>query len=142
MTSESERRDDGVIVVSSQEDERLVHRQVRGDPEHAPDDEVTDYEAARDQPAAAATTTTHASAAGGDWPAIQSMFVDDPRRAVEQAADATAAALDQLLEAARSHEQVLRQQWQGGGSGTEELRTALRGYREFAGRIADLARDF
>jgi hypothetical protein len=83
-----------------------------------------------------------AAPADGEWAAILAQFVDDPRRAVEQAADATSAALDQLLETARGHEATLRRQWQDGSADTEELRTALRGYREFAGRIAGLARDF
>lgn len=96
-------------------------------------------------PAAAARPASSpmpATPVGGDWPAIQSLFVDDPRQAVEQAADAITVALDQLLEVARDHEAALRQQWQGGSADTEQLRTALRGYREFAGRIAGLARDF
>jgi hypothetical protein len=96
-------------------------------------------------PPAAATRAgapPSATSSDGDWAAIQAQFVDDPRSAVEQAASMTSAALEQLVEAARGREQTLRQQWQGDGADTEELRTALRGYREFAGRIAGVARDF
>src|SRR2546429_1488691 len=108
MTAGSERRADGVIVVPSEQDddvvvvsgegedeERLVHRPATD--AKMPDAEMPDAEMPD-----AETTGTHAT--GGDWATIQAQFVDDPRRAVQGAADATSAALDQLLPAARGHD--------------------------------------
>jgi len=76
---------------------------------------------------------------GADWPQIQAMFVDDPRRAVESAAAVSSAALAALVATARDRDQTLRQEWQGDGTGTEELRTALRHYRSLASQLKSLA---
>jgi sugar (pentulose or hexulose) kinase len=73
------------------------------------------------------------------WPEIQARFVDDPRSAVEQAAEVTTAALAALTAAGRSREQSLRGSWQADDTGTEELRTSLRDYRELAQRLSGLA---
>ena len=72
-------------------------------------------------------------ASDSPWPAIQSMFVDDPRRAVEQAAQVTSTALADLITAAKEQERTLRSDWQPDRTGTEELRVALRGYRDLVG---------
>jgi hypothetical protein len=76
------------------------------------------------------------------WPEIQSTFVDDPRRAVEQAAKVASTALADLITAAKAVERTLGDDWRNEGTGTEELRVALRGYRDLGGRIAVLTRDF
>ena len=81
-------------------------------------------------------------ASDSPWPAIQSMFVDDPRRAVEQAAQVTSTALADLITAAKEQERTLRNDWQPDRTGTEELRVALRGYRDLSARIASLTRGF
>jgi hypothetical protein len=73
-----------------------------------------------------------------NWPEIQAMFVDDPRSAVERAAEVTGGALSALVTAAKDREQSLRQNWQADGTGTEELRTSLQHYRELANRLSRL----
>ena len=83
-----------------------------------------------------------ATAADSRWPEIQSMFVDDPRQAVEQAAKLTSTALADLITAAKDIERTLASDWSSAGAGTEELRVALRGYRDLGARIATLTRDF
>jgi hypothetical protein len=93
----------------------------------------------------AAPVGAQASAApvtDGQWSAIQAAFVDDPRQAVEQAAQAVSTALDELMSAARSREQDIRNGWQNSSTGTEDLRMALRGYRDLAGRVTNLASQF
>ena len=80
-------------------------------------------------------------ASDGNWPQIQALFVDDPLAAVQQAADVVGGALSALTAAANNREQTLRGGWQGDGTGTEELRTALREYRDLAGRLSTLAHD-
>lgn len=94
-------------------------------------------------PVSAAADTQQTAAgtgAGGDpWPEIQARFVDDPRSAVEQAAEVTTGALTALMAAARNREQSLRDGWDADTTGTEELRTSLRDYRELAQRLSGLA---
>jgi hypothetical protein len=105
--------------------------------------------AAAATPAASGTTpaesgaTPAASGATPDsnWPQIQALFVDDPLAAVQQAADVVGGALAALTAAANNREQTLRGGWQGDGTGTEDLRTALREYRDLAGRLSTLAQD-
>jgi hypothetical protein len=83
-----------------------------------------------------------APASDSPWPGIQSMFVDDPRRAVEQAAQVTSTALADLITAAKEIERTLGSDWKPERTGTEELRVALRGYRDLGARIATLTREF
>jgi hypothetical protein len=96
--------------------------------------------------AEAASTVTPAAPAAtavpeSNWPQIQSLFVDDPQAAVRQAADVVGGALAALVAAANNREQTLRDSWQGDATGTEELRTALRDYRDLAGRLSTVAQD-
>jgi len=71
-----------------------------------------------------------------EWEAIQTGFVDEPRRAVEQA-DTLVADLMQRLAAGFAHERKqLEAQWDRGDDGsTEDLRLALQRYRSFFGRL-------
>lgn len=66
------------------------------------------------------------------WEAIQTGFVDEPRRAVEEADELVAAVMQRLAETFARARQDLEAQWAGGGqAGTEELRVALQRYRSF-----------
>jgi hypothetical protein len=79
--------------------------------------------------------------ADDNWPEIQALFVDDPRTAVTRAAQVTGGALAALVASAKNREQSLRDGWQSDATGTEELRTALQGYRELAHRLAQVSRE-
>ena len=70
------------------------------------------------------------------WQEIQTSFVDEPRRSVEQA-DALVADLMQRLAASFSSErEQLEAQWDSGDDvSTEDLRVALTRYRSFFGRL-------
>ena len=92
-------------------------------------------------PAASATPAASGAAPDSNWPQIQALFVDDPLAAVQQAADVVGGALAALTAAANNREQTLRGGWEGAGTGTEDLRTALREYRDLAGRLSTLAQD-
>ena len=92
-------------------------------------------------PAPAAAPAVSEAAPDSSWPQIQSLFVDDPHAAVRQAADVAGGALAALVAAARNREQTLRDSWQADSTGTEELRTALRDYRDLAGRLSALSKD-
>jgi hypothetical protein len=92
-------------------------------------------------PVTPATPAASEAAPDSNWPQIQSLFVDDPQAAVRQAADVAGGALAALVAAANNREQTLRDSWQGDSTGTEELRTALRDYRDLAGRLSALSKD-
>lgn len=66
------------------------------------------------------------------WEAIQGSFVDEPRRAVEQADALVAEVMQRLAESFAHTRSALEAQWASGtDAGTEELRVALQRYRQF-----------
>jgi hypothetical protein len=70
------------------------------------------------------------------WETVQGGFVDDPRRAVEQADGMVASAIKRLAEIFADERGRLEHQWdRGDGVSTEDLRVALRRYRSFFGRL-------
>ncbi len=70
------------------------------------------------------------------WDAIQVGFVDEPRRAVEQADNLVAGAMKRLAEIFAQERSNLEGQWdQGENVSTEDLRLALRRYRSFFSRL-------
>ena len=70
------------------------------------------------------------------WSSIQAGFVDEPRRAVEQADGLVAEAMKRLAEMFAQERSNLEQQWDRGGDvSTEDLRQALQRYRSFFTRL-------
>jgi hypothetical protein len=70
------------------------------------------------------------------WDTIQGGFVDEPRRAVEQADSLVAGAMKRLAEIFAAERASLEGQWDRKESvSTEDLRLALRRYRSFFGRL-------
>ncbi|HLZ68656.1 MAG TPA: hypothetical protein VKV26_01985 [Dehalococcoidia bacterium] len=70
------------------------------------------------------------------WTDVQVSFVDEPRKAVQQADGLVAEAIKQLAETFAQERARLEQQWDRGGDvSTEELRVALRRYRTFFERL-------
>jgi hypothetical protein len=70
------------------------------------------------------------------WTEIQAAFVDEPRRAVEQADGLVAEAIRKLAEMFAAERDRLEGQWDRGGDvDTEELRQALQRYRSFFTRL-------
>lgn len=70
------------------------------------------------------------------WDAIQRGFVDEPRRAVQEADSLVATAMKNLAEQFASQRSTLEGQWDRGGDvSTEDLRLVLRRYRAFFGRL-------
>ena len=73
------------------------------------------------------------------WDAIQAGFVDEPRRAVEDADSLVAAAMKRLAGSFASERSALEAQWaRGDDVSTEDLRVALRRYRSFFGRLLSM----
>lgn len=70
------------------------------------------------------------------WDTVQTGFVDEPRRAVEQADALVAGAMKRLAEVFASERAQLEGQWDRGDNvSTEDLRLALQRYRAFFGRL-------
>jgi hypothetical protein len=87
-----------------------------------------------------ATAENPVMSADSNWPQIQALFVDDPRSAVRQASDVASGAVAALVAAAKNREQAM-QGWDDESTGTEELRSALRQYRDLANQVSALAHE-
>lgn len=70
------------------------------------------------------------------WKEIQTAFVDQPRKAVEQADGLVASAMKRLAEVFADERSGLEKQWdQGDNVSTEDLRIAFQRYRTFFDRL-------
>ena len=69
------------------------------------------------------------------------MFVDDPRASVELAAGLMDESVEALIATVKERQHALLSAWQGTGTGTEDLRTALQAYRAFWYRVDTFSRD-
>jgi hypothetical protein len=70
------------------------------------------------------------------WDRAQSMFVDEPRKAVEEADALVAATVKRIAELFADERARLEQQWERGNDvSTEDLRQALRRYRALFDRL-------
>ena len=70
------------------------------------------------------------------WDKAQSLFVDEPRKAVEEADALVAAAVKRIAELFADERAGLEKQWDRGDEvSTEDLRQALRRYRGFFDRL-------
>ena len=73
------------------------------------------------------------------WSTVQAAFVDEPRRAVEQADGLVASAMKRLAEVFAEERSRLEQQWDRGDNvSTEDLRLALQRYRSFFHRLLSI----
>jgi hypothetical protein len=70
------------------------------------------------------------------WEKIQIGFVDEPRKAVEQADELVASTIKRLAEMFAGERQKLESEWDKNDNvSTEDLRVALRRYRSFFDRL-------
>jgi hypothetical protein len=70
------------------------------------------------------------------WTTIQSEFVDEPRRSVEEADHLVAQTIQRLAQSFANARSGLEGQWaRGGDVSTEDLRVALQRYRSFFDRL-------
>lgn len=73
------------------------------------------------------------------WSKLQTGFVDEPRRAVEDADKLVASVMQRLAEGFANERSGLEKQWdRGDNASTEDLRVALQRYRSFFGRLLKL----
>ena len=75
----------------------------------------------------------------GRWAGIQSSFVDDPRKAVQEAHALVSSAIKQIEDSFRNQREQLEKQWsKGTDASTEDLRVAVQHYRAFFDRLLSL----
>jgi hypothetical protein len=75
----------------------------------------------------------------GRWAGIQSSFVDDPHKAVQEADALVSSAIEQIEESFRDQRAQLEKQWsKGTEASTEDLRVAVQHYRTFFDRLLSL----
>ena len=73
------------------------------------------------------------------WSEIQTAFVDEPRKAVEQADGLVASAMKRLAEIFSDERSKLEKQWDRGDNvSTEDLRIAFQRYRTFFDRLLSM----
>jgi hypothetical protein len=73
------------------------------------------------------------------WSKVQTGFVDEPRRTVEEADKLVAAVMQRLAEGFANERSGLEKQWESGDNvSTEDLRLALQRYRSFFDRLLKL----
>jgi hypothetical protein len=126
--------------------EHDVETQPRGDDVRQPDAGVRQDgqtgDAAGESPVGAPAAST--ALFGGNeldglrarWDSVQAKFVDDPRQCVQWADDLVADVVAQLTTSFAEARTGLEQQWaRGEQASTEDLRLALKQYREFFERL-------
>ena len=137
-----------MTIHEQQPDEFAVRRDQRAGADAAPAeaDPVTETDV-RDldhYPGRGAEPSTETSLFGGteleelrrEWDSVQAGFVDDPRRCVEQADGLVSSVVKQLISGFDEARSRLEQQWgRGEQASTEDLRVALKRYREFFDRL-------
>ena len=73
------------------------------------------------------------------WSKVQTGFVDEPRRTVEDADKLVASVMQRLAEGFANERSGLEKQWESGDNvSTEDLRIALQRYRSFFDRLLKL----
>ncbi len=73
------------------------------------------------------------------WSKLQTGFVDEPRRSVEEADKLVAAVMQRIAEGFANERARLEKQWDRGDDvSTEDLRVALQRYRSFFDRLLKL----
>ena len=73
------------------------------------------------------------------WTTLQTEFVDEPRRSVEQADELVAHVMKDMAATFSDERKKLEQQWEHGDKvSTEDLRLVLRRYRSFFDRLLSI----
>jgi hypothetical protein len=89
-----------------------------------------------EEPVAQLFAAEDAAAYRTRWSGIQTGFVDEPRKAVEEADTLVAEVMKRLAEGFATERQGLEKQWERADQvSTEDLRLAMRRYRSFFERL-------
>lgn len=108
-------------------------------PPQTPDTMVAEQSSDRPEPSGTLLPDTETGDLRRQWDTIQTGFVDEPRRAVEQADELVAGAMKRLAEIFATERGQLESQWDRGDDvSTEGLRIALQRYRTFFERLLSI----
>jgi len=119
----------------SPEDVKDMPQNVRRMERPTPPDATAAQDARQERPGAL-LVATEATELRRHWEAIQIGFVDEPRRAVEDADSLVAQAMKRVAEVFAEERARLERQWsEGQDVSTEDLRVALTRYRSFFDRL-------
>ncbi len=125
--------------MSYQEEERLSTADMAGMSDRtdgASEDRSVDGQSVESSNQTPLFPTDQAESFRSRWTAVQSGFVDEPRRAVEQADSLIAEVMKSLASSFAEERQSLERQWdQGDDVSTEDLRVGLQRYRSFFDRL-------
>jgi hypothetical protein len=120
-----------LLVTENHESTADVVRQMNEEPERAPAKDTN-----APTPLLARDVTDRLN---GSWREIQTGFVDEPRRAVQQADELVANAIKNIAETFARERENLESQWDRQGDvSTEDLRVALTRYRSFFHRLLSM----
>jgi|SRR5579871_3409077 len=72
------------------------------------------------------------------WQRVQTEFVDEPRKSVQQADELVVTVTQRLTEVFRAQRDRLEHEWDKGDVSTEDLRTAFRRYRALFDRLLSI----
>jgi hypothetical protein len=120
------------------EDAVVVTRERRAESPQRTDKPQGTAAAARSEPLAALFGADTAHDFRSRWDATQIGFVDDPRRAVQQADELVAEVMKSLAQTFANERQQLEAQMNSDSASTENLRVALQRYRSFFQRLLSL----
>lgn len=137
-TAETEQRNERVVPSA-----RDAQYAPPGSPIRSATDNQSTMAAAGDAPAVAETFTGRALFADDElaglrarWDSVQAGFVDDPKDCVHKADGLVSDVVDQLTNGFSEARSRLEENWaRGEEASTEDLRVALKGYREFFERL-------
>jgi len=103
------------------------------------EDQRSDQPRVVDEAPAPLFVTEEASGLRTRWSAIQTGFVDEPRKAVEEADALVAQVMKQLADVFADERKRLEAQWERSDQvSTEDLRQAMRRYRSFFERLLSI----
>ncbi len=122
--------DEPLVTPEPRTRERLEHVDEVRDEAHMPE--------SGDDPGTAAPlfSREEAEQLRSRWESVQASFVDEPRRAVDEADVLVRAVMDRLTDGfSRQHERLEREVSDTSDVSTEDLRVALRHYRSFFDRL-------
>ena len=124
------------------EEERIVRDDARQPIEHAdagPGTAQTTPVAVKRDQSTPLFPDTEAADFRRRWTEVQTSFVDEPRRAAQQADELVAGVMKRLAETFARERASLEQQWDRGENvTTEDLRIAMQRYRSFFDRLLSI----
>lgn len=128
-------------TVSAADDPSSATQSTRTEPTESPNEPLTaEAEPSADEPPADEPLFADGTLSGlrSRWDDVQAAFVDDPKECVQRADALVAQVIEELTTGFSQARSRLETQWaQGKEASTEDLRVALKRYREFFQRLLE-----